>query len=312
MIKSRRGAVIASLIGALLVFGTPGVAFADKADPRADQTVDKKKDKDDEKDAKKDDKKHDRKRHDAGKKDDRREGDKKHEEARKGDGRHEGDENSHRHDGRHDDSWKDRRHDDGWRDDRHHDDDHDRDWDHGRDRDHDHHYWDTHRRYYRYGYYGSGYYDDCGYYGYRYGGSGDDYNYYGPDACSYEYGGYGSHLLARMSGDQVVGHPGVRDAYGTANLDVQPSAGRVCFRLAYDGIPDATGAQVHYGRVGENGPVAVLLHVGDNGDDGCVPGDPRVLDDIRSHPWAFYVNVDAPGYDGAMRGQLEAPDYRYH
>jgi hypothetical protein len=259
MIKSRRGVLVASLIGALLIFGTPTVAFAEKADPKADQTVQRNK------------------------------GDKKDEDARKGDDHKDAD-------------WKDRNHGD----------DRDRNWDHNRDRDHRRHDWDTNRRYYQHGYYGPGYYDDCGYYDHRYRGSDDGYAYYyGPDACSYEYGGYGSHYLVRMSGAEVVPDRGPRDAYGTANIDIDPSAGRVCFRLAYDGIPRATGAQIHYGRPGENGPNVVLFHVGENGDDGCVPADPRILSDMQSYPQSYYLRVDADGFpNGAMRGQLVAPDYR--
>jgi hypothetical protein len=286
MIESRRSAVVASLIAALLIFGTPAVAFADeKGDPKADnKTVEK--DKDNGKDAKKGDENNDAKKRDEdAKKDDG----KRHEEARKSEDHKDGD-------------WKDRDHGD----------DHNRNWDHDRDRYHRRHDGrDTHRRYYRYGYYGPGYYDDCGYYGHRYGGYDDDYYYYGPDACSYEYGRYGTHYLARMSGEEVIPDRGPRDAYGTANLDIDPSAGRVCFRLAYDGIPEATGAQIRYGRRGENGPAVVLLHVGHNGDDGCVPADPQVLYDIQTYPWAYHLRVDADRFpNGAMRGQLEAPDYR--
>jgi hypothetical protein len=370
MIKNRRVAVVASLIGALFIFGTPVAAFADKEDGREDETVQKAKDEDNGEEAKKEEAKsrrhegakkedghkddgkkedgkkedgnrredakkdegdrredagrwgEDRKdegRKDEGRKDEGRKDEGRKDEARKDEGR--GDE-GRRDDRRGDDGRKDEgdrredagrwddRHDGDWKD-REHGDERNRDWDHDRDRHHRRHDWDTHRRYYRYGYYGSGYYDDCGYYGNRYRGDGDDYSYYGPDACSYEYGDYGSHLLVRMSGDEVVPDRGPRDAYGTANLDINAAAGRVCFRLAYDGIHEATAAQIHYGRPGENGPSVVFFHVGQNGDDGCVSADPRVLDDIRNHPEVFYLKVDSNGYpNGAMRGQLVAPSYR--
>ena len=199
----------------------------------------------------------------------------------------------------HKDDWKNRKHDDKW----------DKDWDHNRDRNHHRHDWDTHRHYYRYGYYGPGWYDDCGYYSSGYDGYDDNYNYYGPDACGYEYGAYRSHFLVDMSGDQVVPNPGPPDAVGTGNLDIDVPNGVVCFRLAYDGIDRAVGAQIHPGRLGEGGPSLVLLHVGENGDDGCVGADPRILSEIQNDPRGYYLEVDDQN-GPAMRGQLDAPDYR--
>jgi hypothetical protein len=201
----------------------------------------------------------------------------------------------------HRDDWKNRRHDDKW----------DKDWDHNRDRDHyrRHYDWDTHRHYYRYGYYGPGWYDDCGYYNPGWDGYSNDYYYYGPDACGYEYGPYRSHFLVDMSWDQVVPRPGPEGAVGTANLDIDVPSGVVCFRLAYDGIDRAIGAQIHPGRLGEGGPNLVLLHVGQNGDDGCVGADPRLLSEIQNDPRGYYLEIDDEN-GPAMRGQLDAPDYR--
>ena len=199
----------------------------------------------------------------------------------------------------HRDDWKNRRHDDKW----------DRDWDHNRDRYHHRHDWDTHRHYYRYGYYGPGWYDDCGYYSPGWDGYRDDYSYYGPDACGYEYGSYRSHFLVDMSWDQVVPRPGPDGAVGTGNLDIDVPNGVVCFRLAYDGIDRAIGAQIHPGRLGEGGPSLVLLHVGENGDDGCVGADPAILSEIQNDPRGYYLEIDDANGQ-AMRGQLDAPDYR--
>jgi hypothetical protein len=195
----------------------------------------------------------------------------------------------------HRDDWKNKNHDDNW----------DKNW----DRNHHRHDWDTHRHYYRYGYYGPGWYDDCGYYSPGYDGYNDNYNYYGPDACGYEYGGYQSHFLVDMSWDQEVPRPGPDGAVGTANIDIDVPAGRLCFRLAYDGIDRAIGAQIHPGRLGEGGPNLVLLHVGENGDDGCVGVDPQILSEIQNDPRGYYLEVDDQN-GPAMRGQLDAPDYR--
>jgi hypothetical protein len=279
-----------------------------KKDGDNKQAADKKRNDDDRKAA-------DKKKDDDGRK--RRDNDGKKDDAKKdSDKKKKADDDKWASD-RHDD-WRNKKHGDKW----------DKDWDHDRDRHHRRHYWDTHRRYYRYGYYGPGYYDDCGYYGpYYYGYDDDDsgyrgydgnyYNgsYYGPDACSYEYGGYRSHFLVDMSWDQVIPDPHAggspaRDAYGVANLDIDVAAGVVCFRLAYDGIDRAIGAQIHPGRLGEVGPSLVLFHVGQNGDDGCVGADPRILSEIQNDPRGYYLEVNDEEHGQAMRGQLDAPDYR--
>ena len=295
MIKSRRSALAASLVGALLVFGTPAVAFAGTASRRAAQE-NKDRDKDDKgKDAAKGKQAADRKSDTA----DRKAKNNAEKTAKGKDGTKGNKKADHETDKRNDGDSKARKHGD----------DRNRNWDHNRDRDHRRHDWDTHRRYYRYGYYGPGYYDDCGYYGAGYRGDGG-YSYYGPDACSYEYGGYGSSYLVRLRGDDVIPDPGPGDAAGTANVEIDAPAGRVCYRLAYDGI-QATGAQIRMGRPGENGPALVGLSVGQNGDDGCVPADPQLLSEIQNDPRGYYLSVDADGYPGeAMRGQLDAPDYR--
>jgi hypothetical protein len=214
--------------------------------------------------------------------------------------------------------WKNRKHGDKWN----------RGWDHDRDRHHKRHRWDTHRRYYRYGYYGPGWYDSCGYRGPYYYGYDDDDNgyrgydgnyyqgsYYGPDACSYEYGGYRSHMLVNLAWDEVIPDPNAggspaQGAYGIANLEIDVAAGTICYRLAYDGIDRAIGAQIHPGRFGEVGPAILLFHVGQNGDDGCVGADPALLYEIQNDPRGYYLEVNDEYYGQAMRGQLDAPDYR--
>lgn len=279
MIENRARAFVAALIGVVLVVGSPVAALAATADSKVAPTASK-------------DKKNDH----AGKKDEQ--ADKRHDN---------GDKRRDRKDHKND---KDRDGNRGDRKAREHRDDRNRNWDHSRDAGHRSHEWDTHRRYYRYGYYGPGYYDDCGYYGSGYRGDGRDSRYYGPDACSYEYGGYGSAYLVRLNGEEVVPTGGAPDAVGTANVEVDPSAGRICYRLAYDGV-SATGTQIREGRPGENGPVVVMLDLGENGDDGCVPADPQALAEIQNDPLGYYLSVDADGYpEGSMRGQLESADYR--
>jgi hypothetical protein len=163
---------------------------------------------------------------------------------------------------------------------------------------HGHHNWDTHRRYYRYGYAGPGWYDDCGYYG----ANGD---YESPDACDWQYGTQGRSLRADLSGDQEVPGPGAPNSFGTANLFADVPNGRLCYRLGYDGIDQATMGHIHRGGPGQTGQPVIDLRLDANGDEGCVPADPAVLQSVQDHPEDFYLNVHAAQYpDGAMRGQL--------
>jgi hypothetical protein len=122
-------------------------------------------------------------------------------------------------------------------------------------------------------------------------------------------------MLVDMSWDQVIPDPNAggypaRDAYGTGNLDIDVAAGTICYRLAYDGIDRAIGAQIHPGRRGEVGPALVLFHVGDNGDDGCVGASPEILSEIQNNPSGYYLEVNDQEHGQAMRGQLDSPDYR--
>jgi hypothetical protein len=170
---------------------------------------------------------------------------------------------------------------------------------------HGHHNWDTHRRYYRYGYRGPGYYDDCGYYG----PNGYDGYYDSPDACDWQYGSQGQSLRANLSGDQEVPGPGAPNAVGTANMFVDTANGRLCYRLGYDGIDRPTMAHIHQGGPGQVGPPVIDLHPESNGDEGCVAADPTVLRNLAEHPEAFYLNLHTDQYpDGAMRGQLFSTD----
>ena len=173
--------------------------------------------------------------------------------------------------------------------------DHDRYGYHGRYRS------DTHRRYYRYGYRGPGWYDDCGYYG----PDGYDGYYDSPDACSWQYGPQGESLRANLSGDQVASGPGAPNAFGTANLLIDLGNGVLCFRMGYDGINHPTEAHIHAGGPGQNGRPVIDLHPEANGDEGCVGADPTALRNVRDHPEAFYLQLHTPEYPGgAIRGQL--------
>ena len=168
---------------------------------------------------------------------------------------------------------------------------HDRDSEH-RDRGNDDYYYDG-------SYYGPDY---CGYYG-RYRGG---YGYY--EDCGGYYGESTSTFYANMSGDQVVPKPGPPGAKGKAQLDVNPSEHRVCFKMAYDGIDHPTGAHIHRGRPGENGPMAVDLHLEASGNQGCAGAPYGVLRAMQADPHGFYLQLHTHDFpDGVMRGQLFSP-----
>jgi hypothetical protein len=174
-------------------------------------------------------------------------------------------------------------------------------YDHSRYGYHGRYGWDTHRRYYRYGYHGPGWYDDCGYYG----PDGHDGYYRSPDACAWQYGPNGDSLRSNMSGDQVLPGPGAPNAFGTANVFIDLGRGMLCYRMGYDGINRPTSAHIHRGGAGQSGPPAIDLHPEMNGDEGCVGADPTALRHLRDYPESFYLQLHTPEQpDGALRGQL--------
>ena len=272
MNKGLRGALLAPLFGALLLLGAPSATYAAQPDSSAGKEH-KAGDDNAGENKKTGAKKDDAKKGDDQKGDDKQGGDKK------GDGK-EGADYGRRYD----------------RDDGHYD--HDQYGRHGR------HGWDTHRRYYRHGYRGSGWYDDCGYYGPD---SPDRYDGYydSPDACDRQYGARGESLRANLSGDQEVPRPGAPNSFGTANVFVDMGSGRLCYRLGYDGIEPPSAAHIHRGGQGQAGQPVIDLHPEANGDEACVGADPTALRNVRDHPEAFYLNLHTPDHpDGAMRGQL--------
>ncbi len=251
MNKGLRGALLAPLFGALLLLGAPSATYA--AEPDSSAGKEHKAGDDNAGENKKTGaKKDDAKKGDDQKGDDKQGGDKK------GDGK-EGADYGRRYD----------------RDDGHYD--HDQYGRHGR------HGWDTHRRYYRHGYRGSGWYDDCGYYGPD---SPDRYDGYydSPDACDRQYGARGESLRANLSGDQEVPRPGAPNSFGTANVFVDMGSGRLCYRLGYDGIEPPSAAHIHRGGQGQAGQPVIDLHPEANGDEACVGADPTALTERPGPP----------------------------
>lgn len=118
----------------------------------------------------------------------------------------------------------------------------------------------------------------------------------------------GRPLTAALSGSNEI-PSGDPDGSGNTWLTLNQGRGRICFALDVTNVMlPATGAHIHEGAAGENGPVVVSLTPPDatGHADGCVNGLSKwLVKAIRQHPSDYYVNVhttDFPG--GAIRGQL--------
>lgn len=114
-------------------------------------------------------------------------------------------------------------------------------------------------------------------------------------------------LTAVMTAEEEVPEPGPAGAKGTAEITIDEAAGQLCYKLAYEGIPEPTAAHIHEGGAGTAGPVVVDLDIVKNGPEACVPADAGELGHIAGDPGGHYVNVHTADYPkGAMRGQLSA------
>ena len=131
---------------------------------------------------------------------------------------------------------------------------------------------------------------------------------------------HGTHLKAKMSGDQVVGGEGAREhalghvAEGRARLHLLKGKGKVCFKVSWEGVGNYKGLMigVYKGAAGENGPLKITLVEGEQRNpwaEGCVQGIPSTrVKRLGRHPENYHVNVKTKKYPryGAIRGQLRA------
>jgi hypothetical protein len=108
--------------------------------------------------------------------------------------------------------------------------------------------------------------------------------------------------------DDGVPNQGDLDGTGSAKITVNLGQEEVCFELSVAGITlPATGAHIHEGVAGENGPVVVPLEPPDaNGvSSGCVEVSRELALAIIQDPENYYVNVHTSDFPaGALRGQL--------
>lgn len=115
-----------------------------------------------------------------------------------------------------------------------------------------------------------------------------------------------STYTAELRGSNEV-HAGDPDASGTAEISFADELARVCWDLNdLRNLGPITGAHIHRGAAGEDGPVVLALAQAEEGGwRGCSTDTSwvqRAFDEGLSN---YYVNVHTAEYGkGAIRGQL--------
>jgi hypothetical protein len=125
---------------------------------------------------------------------------------------------------------------------------------------------------------------------------------------------FGRQFSSELSGASVVDGMGTAgqgdpDGSGHVLLDVNPDPvveSSLCWWIEVEGIATPTGAHLHAGAVGTNGPIVATLDPFFPDEAMCVKhDDPAVIQAIIDDPSAFYVDVHTVEFpDGALRGQL--------
>lgn len=111
---------------------------------------------------------------------------------------------------------------------------------------------------------------------------------------------------AQLNGASVVG-TGDPDGTAVAQLTVTRDTDGVCYNVwNVRNIGAATGAHIHRGVAGQNGPVVAALEGGEGqGWNGCVERTGLADEILTSGPQQYYVQVHTSDYpNGAIRGQL--------
>lgn len=111
---------------------------------------------------------------------------------------------------------------------------------------------------------------------------------------------------AELRGSNQVG-PGDPDGYGTAEISISDELTRVCWDLNdLQNLGPITGAHIHRGAAGENGPVVLgFSRATEGGWRGCSTDTDWVQRAFSEGLSNYYVNVHTAEYpEGAIRGQL--------
>ena len=111
-------------------------------------------------------------------------------------------------------------------------------------------------------------------------------------------------LTAALNGENetATGHA---DGTGSFSAEIDAEAGDLCYTLAVDGLDNISGAHIHSGAAGTDGPVVTPLEVTGEDLDECIAMEPDALKAITAAPGDYYVNVHTTEFPaGAIRGQL--------
>jgi len=125
-----------------------------------------------------------------------------------------------------------------------------------------------------------------------------------------------SSFLADMTAEEVQPVPGPPGAKGKARVVADQEAHTVCYTLTYEGPGQMSGAHIHRGEKGINGPVTINLDV--NAE--CVNPNPAEIKALIDWPDGYYVEIHTVAYqqNGAVRGQTvpdggsDAPAHEQH
>jgi hypothetical protein len=116
-----------------------------------------------------------------------------------------------------------------------------------------------------------------------------------------------STYTAELSGANEV-HPGDPDGSGLAEISFADELTRVCWDLSdLENIAPITGAHIHRGAAGTDGPVVLpLKQATEGGWRGCSSDTSWVQQAFDEGIGNYYVNVHTAEYPrGAIRGQLQ-------
>ena len=127
---------------------------------------------------------------------------------------------------------------------------------------------------------------------------------------------------------RLVGDPDGRGEAYVFGIDGDPET--LCYvllaeRIQFVPVGEGMAAHIHFGQVGENGPVVAALAGPEDGNaaDCLTEGEPGkfpmhpeagsgIVQDILSHPEDYYINVHNPDIpSGAIRGQLEYVEHEH-
>ncbi len=118
----------------------------------------------------------------------------------------------------------------------------------------------------------------------------------------------GQYRVSLSGRNEVPPAESAMDGSGTVALN--QDEGTACPSIDVQAPADGeiTGAHIHRGAAGENGPIVVRFQNDARSvKDDCVTAEQQVLSEIAQNPAGFYVNVHTNRFpNGATRGQLEA------